>query len=99
MVTGTSGLVNEEQGLATGLTSMTQQVAITAGIPILSSIAATQSTQLTGMHLALGLDVAVTLISVVFIWIGLRPRGEHPIAAEAVLVSRQADADLATSWT
>ena len=58
MVTGTSGLVNEEQGLATGLTSMTQQVAITVGIPILGSIAATQSVELTGIHLALGVDVA-----------------------------------------
>lgn len=40
-VTGTSGLPNEEQGLATGLTSMTQQVAVTVGTPILSPIAAT----------------------------------------------------------
>ncbi|WP_344841958.1 hypothetical protein [Nonomuraea dietziae] len=39
-VTGTSGLPDEEQGLATGLTSMTQQVAITVGIPILSAVAA-----------------------------------------------------------
>jgi MFS family permease len=76
MVTGTSGLPNEEQGLATGLTSMTQQMAITVGIPILSSVAATQSVELTGIHLALGVSVAVTLVSVVFVWFGLRPRGE-----------------------
>jgi MFS family permease len=74
MVTGTSGLANEEQGLATGLTSMTQQVALTIGIPILSSIAATQSVELTGIHLALGVNVAVTLASVVLVWFGLRPR-------------------------
>lgn len=42
MVTGTSGLSNKEQGLATSLTSMTQQVAITIGIPVLGSIAARQ---------------------------------------------------------
>ena len=36
MVTGTSGLPDEEQGQATGLTSMTQQVAITVGIPIMA---------------------------------------------------------------
>jgi MFS family permease len=77
MVTGTSGLANEEQGLATGLTSMTQQVAITIGIPILGSIAATQSVELTGIHLALSVDVALTLASVVVVWFGLRPRAEH----------------------
>ena len=84
MVTGTSGLANEEQGLATGLTSMTQQVAITIGIPILGSIAATQSVELTGIHLALGVDVAVTLVSVVLVWFGLRPRGEYRTAVAPV---------------
>lgn len=74
-VTGTSGLPDEEQGLATGLTLMTQQVAITIGIPILGSVAATRSVELTGIHLALGVDVAVTLASAVLVWAGLRPRG------------------------
>ncbi|MFC0553864.1 MFS transporter [Planotetraspora thailandica] len=85
-VTGTSGLPNEEQGLATGLTSMTQQVAITVGIPILTSVAATRSVQLTGIHLALSADAAVTLISVIVIWFGLRPRGTRRTAAAAVPV-------------
>ena len=49
-VTGTSGLPDEEQGLATGLTTMTQQVAITVGIPILSAVAATQTVELTGIR-------------------------------------------------
>ena len=75
-VTGTSGLPNEEQGLATGLTSMTQQVAITIGIPVLSAIAATRSGILAGTHLALGVNVAVTLVSAVLVWFGLRPRGD-----------------------
>ncbi|WP_204046467.1 MFS transporter, partial [Acrocarpospora phusangensis] len=74
-VTGTSGLPDEEQGLATGLTSMTQQVAVTVGIPILSSLAAAQSGELTGIRLALTVNVAVTLLSVVLVWYGLRPRG------------------------
>jgi MFS family permease len=84
MVTGTSGLPDEEQGLATGLTSMTQQVGITIGIPIMASVAATQSVELTGIHLALSVIVAVTLISVVLIWSGLRPRRESrsELAAE-----------------
>jgi MFS family permease len=76
-VTGTSGLPNQEQGLATGLTSMTQQVAITIGIPLLSSVAATQSRQLTGIHLALSVDVVVTLLSVALVWLRLRPRRER----------------------
>ncbi|NUR91089.1 MAG: MFS transporter, partial [Nonomuraea sp.] len=71
-VTGTSGLPDEEQGLATGLTSMTQQVAITVGVPLLGAVAATQSVELTGIRLALGVNVAVTLASVVLIRYGLR---------------------------
>ena len=66
-VTATSGLPDEEQGLATGLTSMTQQVGITVGIPVLSAVAATQAVELAGLHLALGAAVAVTLASVVLI--------------------------------
>ena len=37
--TATSGLPDGEQGLATGLTTMSQQVGITMGIPIMSAIA------------------------------------------------------------
>lgn len=73
-VTATSGLPDGEQGLASGLTSMTQQVAITIGIPILSAVAATQGAQLAGYHLALSVDVVVTLVSAGLIWIGLRTR-------------------------
>ena len=73
-VTGTSGLPDEEQGLATGLTSMTQQVAISIGIPVLSAIAATQELELTGIRLALCLNVAVTVVSAGLVWVGLRRR-------------------------
>jgi hypothetical protein len=76
MVTGTSGLPNKEQGLATGLTSMTQQVGITIDIPVLGSVAATHTMELTGIHLALIVNVAVKLVSVVLIWFGLRLRGD-----------------------
>jgi MFS family permease len=96
-VTGTSGLANHEQGLATGLTSMTQQVAIAIGIPILTSVAATQRVELTGIRLALSVDVAVTLISVVFIWYGLRPRGERHTATAAMPVPEDTDEQLAAS--
>ncbi|GAA3467864.1 MFS transporter [Nonomuraea roseola] len=96
-VTGTSGLPDEEQGLATGLTSMTQQVAITVGIPILSAVAATRSVELTGIHLALSVNVAVTLLSVVLVWFGLRPRGERRTAAAAVPAWKEAEREVAAS--
>jgi hypothetical protein len=38
---------------------------------------------LTGTRLALAVNVAVTLASVVLIWIGLRPRGSHSDTAVA----------------
>ncbi|NUT11335.1 MAG: MFS transporter [Nonomuraea sp.] len=71
-MTGTSGLADEEQGLATGLTSMTQQVAVTVGVPLLGAVAATQAVELTGIRLALAVNVAVTLASVALIRYGLR---------------------------
>ncbi|MEV7136293.1 MFS transporter [Arthrobacter sp. NPDC093128] len=40
MVTATTGLPDTEQGLATGLTTMSQQIGITMGIPFMSSIIA-----------------------------------------------------------
>ncbi|MEU1130980.1 MFS transporter [Streptomyces sp. NPDC005900] len=43
MVTATSGLPDSQQGLATGLATMTQQVGITLGIPVMSAIVATRT--------------------------------------------------------
>lgn len=40
MVTATSGLPDDEQGLAAGLATMSQQVGITLGIPIMSAVIA-----------------------------------------------------------
>jgi MFS family permease len=91
-VTGTSGLPNEEQGLAAGLTSLTQQVALTVGIPLLGAIAATQSVWLAGFHLALTLDVIVTIVSVAVVWFGLRPRDERSAAVARIPVSTLSDA-------
>ena len=89
-ITGTSGLPNEEQGLATGLTSMTQQVGVTIGIPILSAIAATQASELAGIHLALTVNVLVTFVSIGLVWIGLRPRAQQGAGAPAVPVATEA---------
>jgi MFS family permease len=73
-VTGTSGLPNDEQGLATGLTTMTQNVAITIGIPILGAVAATQASELAGIRLAVAVGVVVTAVSAVIVGFGLRAR-------------------------
>jgi EmrB/QacA subfamily drug resistance transporter len=41
-VVGTSGIEDREQGLATGLAAMTQQIGFTLGIPVMSAVAASQ---------------------------------------------------------
>ncbi|WP_406284142.1 MFS transporter [Streptomyces sp. NBC_00209] len=66
MVTATSGLPDEEQGLATGLATMTQQVGITLGIPVMSALATARMTALgdTGPDGVLsGVSVAVLVNS------------------------------------
>ncbi|MBL8596077.1 MAG: MFS transporter [Devosia sp.] len=83
MVTATSGVADGEQGLATGLLSMTQQVGITIGIPIFGAIAATQAGLIAGLHQALAANVAVTVLAVVLIWNGLRPRSATAAVAGA----------------
>lgn len=73
-VTATSGLPDDEQGLATGLTTMSQQIAFTLGIPLISAVAAARtgsstaaSDLLSGMRLAIGVDVALTVLVVVLL--------------------------------
>jgi len=72
-VTATSGLPDSEQGLATGLATLTQQVAITLGIPVLSTLLGTGAL-LTGIHHALAADVAISLAGAALIGYGLRLR-------------------------
>ncbi|MBW8487019.1 MFS transporter [Actinomadura parmotrematis] len=63
MGTATSGLPDGEQGLATGLATMTQQVAITLGIPVMSAVATAGSVGvLTGVHTATLVNAAVALL-------------------------------------
>jgi EmrB/QacA subfamily drug resistance transporter len=88
-VTATSGLPDGEQGLATGLATLTQQVAIALGIPVLATIVTARVGALTvrrgpllaelnGVHVALAVDIAVTLLAAAAIWYGLRPRPTAP---------------------
>jgi predicted MFS family arabinose efflux permease len=76
MVTATSGLPDSEQGLATGLATLAQQIGITVGIPVISAVAAVRSGLLAGLHFAATLEIVVLLIGVALIWHGLRPRAE-----------------------
>lgn len=68
MVTVTSGLRDSEQGLATGLATLTQQVALTVGVPILGAVAVSRASLLDGIHLALAVDVALTVAVVATVW-------------------------------
>ncbi|TMQ96669.1 MFS transporter [Actinomadura soli] len=61
MGTATSGLPDGEQGLATGLATMTQQVAITLGIPVMSAVATANTSVLGGVHAATAVNVAIVL--------------------------------------
>jgi len=80
-VTATSGLPAEEQGLATGLTTMTQLVALTIGIPVIGAIAG--GTSLGGLHRGLLADVAVNAVVAAALWVALRPSGQASSGAAA----------------
>ncbi|WP_019929146.1 MFS transporter [Nocardia sp. BMG111209] len=64
MVTATSGLPDSEQGLATGLATMSQQVGITLGTPIMSAVVTAAAGGIAhGVATALAVDAAVCLAS------------------------------------
>ncbi|MFI6087102.1 MFS transporter [Streptomyces sp. NPDC051218] len=71
-VTVTSGVPNEEQGLATGLVTSTQQVGITIGIPLLGVLATTNTDLLAGTRTVLLIDTAVLLVTAALVATGLR---------------------------
>lgn len=61
MVTATSGLADHEQGLATGLATMTQQIGITMGTPIMSAIATAAMTGTGASAILGGLKTAIVV--------------------------------------
>ncbi|MFE6456827.1 hypothetical protein ACFVP0_05135 [Streptomyces cinereoruber] len=63
MVTATSGLPDAEQGMATGIAAMTQQVGITLGTPVMSAVAVTAATLPDGIARAVLVDAAVVLVA------------------------------------
>ncbi|SCF92979.1 MFS transporter [Streptomyces sp. Ncost-T10-10d] len=83
MVTATSGLPDEEQGLATGLATMTQQVGITMGIPVMSAVATARMSTLgdtgpegvlSGVSVAILVDSALVLAGALLAGAFLGPR-------------------------
>jgi hypothetical protein len=73
-VTATAGIPDANKGLATGLITTSQRVAVTVGIPVLGAVMAIPGDLLGGIHLALAVDVLLTLTAVALIRIGLNRR-------------------------
>jgi len=89
MVTATTGLLNTEQGLATGLTTMSQQIGITMGIPVMSSIIAATLLQsgdagpeqvLAAVLPAIGINAGLCLATAATVGFFLRAPAEHELA-------------------
>lgn len=78
VVAATAGLPDDQQGLATGVATMSQQVALTVGIPLLSAVALTQAAPLTGLRLALIIAIAVTLATAALVLLALHRRSPEP---------------------
>ncbi|MFF7751357.1 MFS transporter [Streptomyces sp. NPDC007971] len=77
-LTVTSGVPDEEQGLATGLVTSTQQVGLTVGIPLLGVLATTSPDLLSGVHTVIALDAVIVLAAAVLVALGLR-RGQSRV--------------------
>jgi EmrB/QacA subfamily drug resistance transporter len=87
MVTSTTGLPHTEQGLATGLTTMSQQIGITLGIPIMSTVMAASLPHISGDHSAaqvlgsilpaVGANTGLCLGTAVLVAIFLRGAGSN----------------------
>lgn len=76
MVAATSGLPDHEQGLATGMATMTQQVAIAVGVPVVSAIATAAGGlgSLGALRTAIGIDAVLVLAGAIAVSTGLRHR-------------------------
>ncbi|MFB4316379.1 MFS transporter [Actinomadura sp. 21ATH] len=72
MGVATSGLPDGEQGLATGLATMTQQVAITLGIPVMSAVATARGDVLGGVHAATLVNAGLVLAGAAVVGVFLR---------------------------
>ncbi|MEV6635138.1 MFS transporter [Actinoplanes sp. NPDC051470] len=90
MVTATSGLPDEEQGLAAGLATMSQQVGITLGIPVMSAVvgavvasrnAENADTILTAVRTAIGVNTALCVLTAIAVAIFLSAPRSRAVTA------------------
>ncbi|MFG2426662.1 MFS transporter [Streptomyces sp. NPDC048590] len=80
-LTVTSGVPDEEQGLATGLVTTTQQVGITVGIPLLGVLATTQGSLFDGVRLVVTAAAVILVATGLVVGVGLRRaagKGQSP---------------------
>ncbi|NGN65824.1 MFS transporter [Streptomyces sp. A7024] len=70
-ITVTTGVPNEQQGLATGIVTSAQQIGLTVGIPLLSALAASNTELLSGLRLGLGADALVLAATAVLVAVAL----------------------------
>ncbi|MBC9716202.1 MFS transporter [Streptomyces sp. TRM66268-LWL] len=71
-ITVTSGVPDEQQGLATGLVTSSQQLGLTVGIPLLGVLATTADDLASGYRTVVALDAAIVLAAAALIAVGLR---------------------------
>ncbi|MFF8603482.1 MFS transporter [Streptomyces sp. NPDC015232] len=74
MVTATSGLPDAEQGMATGIATMTQQIGITLGTPVMSAVLVTSESLPGGISRAVLVNAALVLAGVLASALFLRRR-------------------------
>lgn len=82
VVSSTSGVPDDQQGLATGLVTMSQQVGIALGTPVMSAIvtAWAGATLLPGLQTAIAVNAVVALVTALVIWAALRLPSSAPRA-------------------
>lgn len=73
-VTATSEVPDADKGLANGLITTSQRIAVTVGIPVLGAVMAVRVDLLAGVRLALAVDILLTLTAVTLIHIGVKRR-------------------------
>lgn len=85
VVVSTSALPDEQQGLATGLVTMSQQVGIALGTPILSAVLTSRTGEglLGGIRTAIGVDALLCVAAAILIAAALRlpARAAAPLTA------------------